>query len=247
SNAIPIGISKHLADQHDMRQDKESPFRDQFEDSDSEPEQTMRPIPVRQASIGRKSTPVLTTIKNGDLRPDSQTRPLDHPRRGGNVEDVERLAQDMSYPMVDMSPEERSEKSFPQLSTRTSSSDILGKDTMIPGTEKSIKGNSSVSAFEMSEKGAAHDLGKQTLAERVGSKRPPRLNVDAVREAEARGSLTSLPDLIRRATKVASNLDRGRTASRLGLNFFDDDAPQAHASDNRRSGIQRFQRRVEEL
>ncbi|KAG9534333.1 hypothetical protein KCU79_g22218, partial [Aureobasidium melanogenum] len=39
SNAIPIGISKHLADQHDMRQDKESPFRDQFEDSDSEPEQ----------------------------------------------------------------------------------------------------------------------------------------------------------------------------------------------------------------
>ncbi|KAG9531560.1 hypothetical protein KCU93_g1718, partial [Aureobasidium melanogenum] len=236
SNAIPIGISKHLADQHDMRQDKESPFRDQFEDSDSEPEQIMRPIPVRQASIGRKSTPVLTTIKNGDLRPDSQTRPLDYPRRGGNMEDVERLAQDMSYPMVDMSPEERSERSFPQLSTRTSSSDILGKDTMILGTEKSIKGNSSVSAFEMSEKSAAHDLGKQTLAERVGAKRPPRLNVDAVREAEARGSLTSLPDLIRRATKVASNLDRGRTASRLGLNFFDDDAPQAHASDNRRSG-----------
>ncbi|KAG9924008.1 hypothetical protein KCU98_g21711, partial [Aureobasidium melanogenum] len=236
SNAIPIGISKYLADQHDMRQDKESPFRDQFEDSDSEPEQIMRPIPVRQASIGRKSTPVLTTIKNGDLRPDSQTRPLDHSRRGGNVENVERLAQDMSYPMVDMSPEELSEKSFPQLSTRTSSSDILGKDTMIPGTEESIKGNSSVSAFEMSEKAAAHDLGKQTLAERVGSKRPPRLNVDAVREAEARGSLTSLPDLIRRATKVASNLDRGRTASRLGLNFFDDDAPQAHASDNRRSG-----------
>lgn len=232
SNAIPIGISKHLAEQHDMRQDQESPFRDQYEDSDSsEPEQMMRPIPVRQASIGRKSTPVLTTIKNGDLRPDSQTRPLDHSRRGENAEDVERLAQDMSYPMVDLSPEERSEKSFPQLSTRTSSSDILGKDTMIPGSERSIKENS-----EMTEKNAAQDLGKQTLAERVGSKRPPRLNVDAVREAEARGSLTSLPDLIRRATKVASNLDRGRTASRLGLNFFDDDAPQAHASDSRRSG-----------
>ncbi|KAH0264761.1 hypothetical protein KCU91_g11857, partial [Aureobasidium melanogenum] len=238
SNAIPIGISKHLADQHDMRQDNESPFRDQFEeDSDSsEPEQMMRPIPVRQASIGRKSTPVLTTIKNGEPRPDSQTRPLDQSRRGGNLEDVERMAQDMSYPMVDMSPEERSDKSFPQLSTRTSSSDILGKDTMIPGSEKSIKGSSSVSTFELSEKGTTQDLGRQTLAERVGSKRPPRLNVDAVRESEARGSLTSLPDLIRRATKVASNLDRGRTASRLGLNFYDDDAPQAHASDNRRSG-----------
>ncbi|CAD0087292.1 unnamed protein product [Aureobasidium vineae] len=170
-----------------MRQDKESPFQDQYEDSDSsEPEQMMRPIPVRQASVGRKSTPVLTTIKNGDLRPDN-----------------------MSYPMVDMSPDERSEESFAQLSTRTSSSDILGRDAMAHG--KSIGDKSSFSAFQV-------------------------LNVDAVREAEARGSLTSLSDLIRRATKVASNLDRGRTASRLGLNFFDDDARQAHASDSRRSG-----------
>jgi len=45
-----------------------------------------------------------------------------------------------------------------------------------------------------------------SLAYRVGSRRPPRLNVDAVREAEARGSLTSLPDLIRRATRLAANL-----------------------------------------
>ncbi|KAI4724907.1 hypothetical protein E4T49_07372 [Aureobasidium sp. EXF-10728] len=227
SNAIPIGISKHLADQHDMRQDKGSPFQDQYEDSDSsEPEQIVRPIPVRQASVG-----LLTTIKNGDLRPDSQTRPLDRSRHG--AEDVER--QDMSYPMVDMSPDERSEKSFPQLSTRTSSSDILGRDAMLH--EKSIGEKSSPSAFQVSEKNDIHDLEKQmTLAERVGSKRPPRLNVDAVREAEARGSLTSLSDLIRRATKVASNLDRGRTASRLGFNFFDDDAQEAHASDSRRSG-----------
>ena len=48
-------------------------------------------------------------------------------------------------------------------------------------------------------------------------KRPNRLNVDAARETDSRGSLTSLPDLIRRATKLASNLDRGRTASRLGM------------------------------
>lgn len=41
-------------------------------------------------------------------------------------------------------------------------------------------------------------------------RRPPRLDIDAVRDAEARGSLTSLPDLIRRATKLASMMDRGR-------------------------------------
>lgn len=47
-------------------------------------------------------------------------------------------------------------------------------------------------------------------------KRPLRLDIGAVREAEARGSMTSLSDLIKRATQLASNLDRGRTASRLG-------------------------------
>lgn len=53
-------------------------------------------------------------------------------------------------------------------------------------------------------------------------RRPPRLNMDALRDAEARGSLTSLPDLIRRATKLASMMNEGkRPASRLNhLNDF---------------------------
>lgn len=51
----------------------------------------------------------------------------------------------------------------------------------------------------------------------AGRKIPPRLNLDAVREAEARGSLTSLPDLIRRATKLAAVLDTGRPDSRWGM------------------------------
>jgi hypothetical protein len=52
---------------------------------------------------------------------------------------------------------------------------------------------------------------------RDATKRPPRLDIDAVRDMEARGSTTSLTDLIKRATKLASNLDRGKTASRLGM------------------------------
>ncbi|KAK4081110.1 uncharacterized protein Triagg1_2642 [Trichoderma aggressivum f. europaeum] len=53
-------------------------------------------------------------------------------------------------------------------------------------------------------------------------RRPPRLDIDAVREAESRGSLTSLPDLIRRATRLASMIDKGkRPSSRLDeLDFF---------------------------
>ncbi|KAI9796691.1 MAG: hypothetical protein M1833_006031 [Piccolia ochrophora] len=52
-----------------------------------------------------------------------------------------------------------------------------------------------------------------------GLKRPPRLNLDAVRGGESRGSLTSLPDLIKRATALASVLDRGRPASRWDAEF----------------------------
>ncbi|KAL6713586.1 hypothetical protein ACLMJK_009051 [Lecanora helva] len=48
-------------------------------------------------------------------------------------------------------------------------------------------------------------------------KRPRRLNLDAAGNGPGRGSNTSLPDLIRRATKLASNLDRGKTASRVGM------------------------------
>lgn len=53
-------------------------------------------------------------------------------------------------------------------------------------------------------------------------RRPPKLNLNAVRDAEARGSLTSLPDLIRRATKLASMMNEGkRPESRLNdLNSF---------------------------
>jgi hypothetical protein len=59
---------------------------------------------------------------------------------------------------------------------------------------------------------------RPSMSDRIPSSlRPPRLDLDMVRESEARGSLTSLPDLIRRATKLASNLDRGKTASRLGM------------------------------
>ncbi|KAL7274672.1 hypothetical protein RUND412_002414 [Rhizina undulata] len=51
----------------------------------------------------------------------------------------------------------------------------------------------------------------------TGRRIPPRLNLDAVRDAEARGSLTSLPDLIKRATKLAAVLETGRPDSRWGI------------------------------
>lgn len=70
------------------------------------------------------------------------------------------------------------------------------------------KGGALASSGTASPSTAASMTGK-------GTKRPPSLNLKASKEG--RDSATSLPELIRRATKLASNLDRGRTASRLGM------------------------------
>ncbi len=57
-----------------------------------------------------------------------------------------------------------------------------------------------------------------SMGEKVPSNhRPPQLDMEAVRSSEARASITSLPDLIRRATRLAANLDRGKTVSRAGV------------------------------
>lgn len=91
----------------------------------------------------------------------------------------------------------------------------------------------STDSIEMEKRGLAIENEQQTKSSRLAmpgpgfsskrnARRPPQLDLGTVRTAEARGSLTSLPDLIRRATRVASNLEHGRTASRIGiLDMFD--------------------------
>jgi len=62
---------------------------------------------------------------------------------------------------------------------------------------------------------------KQGYSRLSAIRRPPRLDIDAVRDAEARGSLTSLPDLIKRATRLAYMIDKGkRPGSGMDLNDF---------------------------
>ncbi|CAK7272591.1 hypothetical protein SEPCBS119000_005207 [Sporothrix epigloea] len=67
--------------------------------------------------------------------------------------------------------------------------------------------------------GSVHDTEtrlERPLSQLSAIRQAPRPYPDAARKAEARGSLTSLPDLIRRATRLAASLDRGkRPASRI--------------------------------
>ncbi|TLD21887.1 hypothetical protein PspLS_07816 [Pyricularia sp. CBS 133598] len=60
-------------------------------------------------------------------------------------------------------------------------------------------------------------------------RRPPRLDVDGIRAAESRGSLTSLPDLIRRATRLAASLEKGR---RPASRFDSFDATESYGYPN---------------
>ncbi|PKS09182.1 hypothetical protein jhhlp_003796 [Lomentospora prolificans] len=75
-------------------------------------------------------------------------------------------------------------------------------------------------------------------------RRPPKLDMEAVERANARGSMTSLPDLIKRATRLAAMIDRGkRPASRFDdLEFPDEKAGRnsdrsSTADDRHQSGF----------
>jgi hypothetical protein len=212
---------------------------------------------VRQASLGKRTKPTLTTIKSGEtLRP---AVPL------GTQSSVQRNAstrsRDVSSPLgsgsVLLDPSSSSEESLQKPAVRSnkgsseslkdkarSSYDIMTgmkSDISIPAVRSPNNRTAPKSPLVPAdsrvedilgglEKGGALAPGapkeqaarRGTLSDRVGARRPPRLNVDAVRDAEARGSLTSLPDLIKRATRLAANLDRGKTASRLGFEWIED-------------------------
>jgi hypothetical protein len=163
------------------------------------------PALLRQASLGRRTKPSLMTIKSVDNLGDK--------RGAGKAKPDGLRAPAAAYGMRD---------------DPSSSSVSL---TSLRNMQLAGAYDSEPSDFPLQEDSRS----APTFAERAGMRRPPRLDMDAVRDAEARGSLTSLPELIRRATRLAANLDRGKTASRLGLDFWETGAPDR--KDTRQSGL----------
>ncbi|KAL2816885.1 hypothetical protein BJX63DRAFT_128405 [Aspergillus granulosus] len=157
---------------------------------------------VRHASLGKRGKPSLRTISrpNAALPPtagsNNDTVPASGPMAGATLKEI---AADLHR-----------RDSFDSSSSEESYIDpekppiMLGEDRSHGHPRPSIDGTLPQRTPTMSET-------------RPGARRPPRLNMNAVREAEARGSLTSLSDLIKRATKLATNLEHGRTASRNDL------------------------------
>lgn len=275
---------------HSLRPDalrprrEEEPSGEEFQAPDfhSPPQRDYSPdaMPVRQASLGKRSKPTLTTVKSGDkLRTKSGTPQPDQGVAGlpsqqkrnvvsnssreipmifqtsrdqpsekeveagasaapvGTVPLAREVSRESPGSFLDSSSE--SDKSTRNGIKKVPSKELLGaavpqlkqqryreRSPLAPREDEDDDDALRKEVLGGLKKGGAISASQQdTLkppaaglsAGRAGKPRPARLNVDAVRDAEARGSLTSLPDLIKRATKLASNLDRGRTASRLGM------------------------------
>lgn len=168
------------------------------------------PALLRQASMGRRTKPSLMTIKSvdnlGKGKPEGSRNGAGMVAAGGAASAGQGLS------------------SIGMRNVGASSSSSSLRNMQLAGAYGDLPENS-----------PQEETRPTTLAERAGMRRPLKLDMDAVRDAEARGSLTSLPELIRRATRLAANLDRGKTASRLGLDFWEAGAPDGR--DVRQSGL----------
>ncbi|KAI1379739.1 hypothetical protein F4677DRAFT_292890 [Hypoxylon crocopeplum] len=141
---------------------------------------------VRSASIGKRGKPALVTTGGLEKR-DPMLRPAPTPVQGGPFREGTGYIEGSS-----------------------SSSGNASREAV--GT--ALTADNMLSAFEGASATDPSSIRNATPSPRPfrlsAIRRPPRLDIDAVRAAEARGSLTSLPDLIRRATRLAALMDRGR-------------------------------------
>ena len=163
---------------------------------------------VRQASMGRKSKPTITQIRT-PTRVDTikQNSNSDPPSPLGDESPVtgQRTAVPTPYSSKElMAFKFPTSGSFENTRQEAEDSSDLGIN--------SIDHSRTVSVYSQLAK-PPNDVRPGTTPGRVKGRKapPPGLNINAVREAEARGSLTSLPDLIRRATKLAAALENGKS------------------------------------
>jgi len=206
---------------------------------------------VRQASLGKRHKPALTTIKSSEmLRKDgvtSQGQPItldDSPRETDN--NPKRLTTrtfgdaagsgyaqwSRQHAEVGLSggtglldPSSSSDESLVKMSN-ASTTDLRSLSSSVsplaapidPRIHQILGGLEKAGALE--PRGAGFAIPRTTPqinGTTAGLQYPPKTGLYNAGEQDSRNSLTSLPELIRRATRLASVLDRGRTASRLGM------------------------------
>ncbi|KAG9244423.1 hypothetical protein BJ878DRAFT_72193 [Calycina marina] len=190
---------------------------------------------IRSASFGRRAKPSMIMTRGIDRSDGAKQEPM--PQKSVETSGKEEGAEQPAWPihssmgamkksplaggtgLIDKS-RSSSETSLPTLKT-TQAEDLLPARTYNASGANDILGAYAAASALQSETIPPSRIRSPGFSRLSAIRRPPRLDIDAVRDAEARGSLTSLPDLIRRATKLAAMMDRGRRpASRLALDDF---------------------------
>ncbi|KAJ5427929.1 hypothetical protein N7445_009383 [Penicillium cf. griseofulvum] len=168
---------------------------------------------VRNASIGKRGKPTMRTIlKSNPVSVVDMPAPTPEESAKGTV--ARSLGMGAATSQM-LHPPSQLRKS----STTTASNESLeGADPEKPPFMQQYDSPSDARLEKELEAFGDLPQAAPTMSDnRPGGRKPPALNMHALRDAEARGSLSSLTDLIRRATKLATNLDHGRTASRADL------------------------------
>ncbi|KIW13240.1 hypothetical protein PV08_08427 [Exophiala spinifera] len=191
---------------------------------------------VRQASLGKRAKPAMTTIKNRNshLSHEIPEEGADHLNPTNRTAAMNALSAAVAAGITAKPPhfQPASSESRSYTPVRmpfdTSPPASPSADREYLQTPKSLSTVTTTKLFE-GPPGSSHSrkstnpllglgIEQPSMSDKIPpNRRPPRLDMDAVKEAEQRGSTTSLSDLIRRATRLAANLDRGKTASRLGM------------------------------
>ncbi|KAK8070960.1 hypothetical protein PG997_011163 [Apiospora hydei] len=173
---------------------------------------------VRSASIGRKGKPSLVTTRSAEGR-DAMPIVLPLPSRPKPKPFQSQDPFEDGTGYVEGSSSSGAPSGAPSTTAATAGSGATAQ-SMLAAPE----------AANATDGSALRDISVSPRPARFSAiRRPPRLDMNAVRDAEARGSLTSLPDLIRRATRLASMIEKGRRpASQFnGLDF----PPEMYARD----------------
>ena len=160
---------------------------------------------VRNASIGKRAKPTLVTGSAPRVVDEAQ-RPMPAP-----IQPNEPFKHGTGYV-------ENSNSSSMMPTTKTPIGSAVTADVIL-NAYNSASANDPSSPSQTPSPQLPGGRGYSRLS---AIRRPPRLDIDAVRKAESRGSLTSLPDLIRRATRLAASLENGRRPASRFDDFADD-------------------------
>jgi hypothetical protein len=206
---------------------------------------------IRSASLGKRAKPSMITTKSSDrmepARPNPTSQQLSKLEQMGIVagaagagaglvasqmRDGQREA---IWPMIGNTDSQLaggmglidkssiySDETVPQIARAVTTNDPYGMSASDLRAQEMLGAYNAASSLQPGPTPSRTPSPGNAFSRLSAIRRPPKLNMDAVRDAEARGSLTSLPDLIRRATQLAAMMDRGkRPGSRLNdLNDF---------------------------